>query len=202
MRIAHVLFREVMAWCRFFIIWLPGSMGVFARRLLLKNNLQYCGTMLITEQGVRFFETKKMRFGNDVSIGYGCSFFAQSTEAGIEIGNNVSFNEGVMVNADAGGEISIGNNVIIGPGVVIRSSDHIFTSRDVPIRSQGHLPGTIIIEEDVWIAANVVIVGNVRVGRGAVIAAGAVVVKDVSPYFVVGGVPAMKIKDRPNNQKK
>lgn len=202
MRIIYMFFREVMAWCRFFILWLPGSIGVLARRLLLKNAMQYCGAKLTTEQGCRFFETKKIRFGNNISIGYGCSFFAQSTEAGIEVGNNVSFNEGVMVNADVGGSISIGNNVIVGPGVVLRSSDHIFTSRDVPIRSQGHLPGTIVIEEDVWIAANVMVVGNVRIGRGAVVAAGAVVVKDVPTYTVVGGVPARWIKNRPGNREK
>lgn len=54
----------------------------------------------------------------------------------------------------------------------------------------------VVFEGDNWIGANATILKGVRIGEGAVISAGAVVVKDVSPYTVVGGVPAVKIKDR------
>ena len=54
----------------------------------------------------------------------------------------------------------------------------------------------IVIEDDVWIGANVTVVGGVRVGRGAVVAAGAVVTKDVEQYAIVGGVPAKLIRYR------
>lgn len=54
----------------------------------------------------------------------------------------------------------------------------------------------VIIEDDVWIGCNAVIKQGVHIGKGAVIAAGAVVVKDVSPYTIVGGVPAKVIKQR------
>lgn len=199
MYIVYAFLREVMDWCCFLISWLPGRVGILARRLLFKGAMQHCGVKLTTEQGCRFCGVNKMRFGNNVSVGYGCSFFAQATERGIEIGDNVSFNSDVMVNADVGGLIRIGSNSIIGPGTIMRSSDHVFTSRDVSIRYQGHKAGTIVIEEDVWVAANVVVVGNVRIGRGAVIAAGAVVVRDVASYTVVGGVPARLIKERPGN---
>jgi len=65
-----------------------------------------------------------------------------------------------------------------------------------PIRDQGHRPGEIIVEDDVWLGANVTVIGSVRVGQGAVVAAGAVVTKDVEPYSIVGGVPAKFIKKR------
>jgi len=68
-----------------------------------------------------------------------------------------------------------------------------FSDKEIPIRNQGHKPGTIIIKENVWIGANVTIIGNVTIGKGAIIAAGAIVVKDVDDHTIVGGVPAKPI---------
>jgi galactoside O-acetyltransferase len=65
-----------------------------------------------------------------------------------------------------------------------------------PIRLQGHDAGTIVIEDNVWLAANVTVVGGVRIGRGSVIAAGAVVTSDIEPYSIAGGVPARLIRRR------
>jgi galactoside O-acetyltransferase len=90
--------------------------------------------------------------------------------------------------------IEIGNDVLIGPNVVFRASNHNYNDKNTLIRLQGHTGGRIVIEDDVWIASNVVILPNVRVGKGAVIAAGAVVNKDVPSYSLAGGVPAQIIK--------
>ena len=56
--------------------------------------------------------------------------------------------------------------------------------------------GDIIIEDDVWIGANCIILSGVKISRGAIIAAGSVVIKDVAPFTIVGGVPARLIKER------
>jgi acetyltransferase-like isoleucine patch superfamily enzyme len=69
-------------------------------------------------------------------------------------------------------------------------------SKGAAIASQAHSSGEIIIEDDVWIGANAVILRNVRLGQGCVVAAGAVVTKDVAALVVVGGVPARKISLR------
>lgn len=135
-----------------------------------------------------------MRFGRSVTCGERCFFAAVGGE--IDIGDRVAFNTNVHVNASLGKRIRIGNDVLIGPNVVLRSADHRFERIDVPIRNQGHVAGEILIEDDVWIGANVVIVSGVRVGRGAVLAAGAIVTSDVAPLTVVGGVPARLIKSR------
>lgn len=135
-----------------------------------------------------------MRFGRSVTCGERCFFAAVGGE--IDIGDRVAFNTNVHVNASLGKHIRIGNDVLIGPNVVLRSADHRFERIDVPIRNQGHVAGEIVIEDDVWIGANVVIVSGVRVGRGAVLAAGAIVTSDVAPRTVVGGVPARLIKSR------
>jgi galactoside O-acetyltransferase len=121
---------------------------------------------------------------------------AACTDGRIEIGNHVSFNANVYVNACSGGTIRIGNDVLVGPNVVLRASDHRFDDLTRPIRMQGHTAKTIVIEDDVWLGSNVTVVGGVRIGRGSVIAAGAVVTSDVAPYSIVGGVPARLIRKR------
>ncbi len=101
-----------------------------------------------------------------------------------------------MVDASERGTIKIGRDVLIASHVVIRSSNHKFDNRNIPINRQGHTPGTIIIEDDVWIGTSATILPDVVIGKGAVIAAGAVVTKDVEPYTIVSGIPAIKIKER------
>lgn len=97
-------------------------------------------------------------------------------------------------------KIVFGNHVIVGPGVTIVSGDHSIRKIGVPIsKNDEKLPeddADIIIQDDVWIGANVTILKGVTVGRGAVIAAGAVVVKSLPPYGVYGGVPAKMINIR------
>ena len=89
-----------------------------------------------------------------------------------------------------------GNNVAIGPNVVFRASNHKYGKKDILINKQGHQKGRIIIEDDVWISANVVVLPDVTIKKGAVVAAGAVVTKDVEAYKVVGGIPAVNISER------
>lgn len=112
----------------------------------------------------------------------------------VKLGNNLIFNRNVSITARSG--VSLGNDVLLGPNVVINDSNHLFKDRDKPITTQGHTAEEIVIEDDVWIAANSVILKGVHIGKGAVVAAGSVVTKDVPPYTVVAGVPARKIKNR------
>ena len=92
-------------------------------------------------------------------------------------------------------EISIGRGVTIGPNVCIYDHDHnlkfLLDKKLSPIVS-----APVVVEEKVWIAANATILKGVRIGKGAVVAAGSVVTKDVPPYAIVGGVPAKVIKMR------
>ena len=117
----------------------------------------------------------------------------------IQIGDNVGVNHNVFIVGGPQSGISIGNYVLIGPNVVLRSSDHDFSDPDKPIRLQGHIHGTIVIEDDVWLGANVVVTKNVRIGKGSVIGAGSVVTKDIPPYSVAVGTPARVISSRRKN---
>lgn len=110
----------------------------------------------------------------------------------------------------------IGKFTCIGPNVKIGLAEHptnTFVSVHPLFYSKSKLLGLNFVNEnyfeefkktvigcDVWIGANVVIVGGVKIGHGAIIASGAVVTKDVLPFEIVGGVPAKKIKTRFNNE--
>lgn len=112
----------------------------------------------------------------------------------LTIGDDVAINDNVWINA-AGG-ISIGNYVIIGPKSVIHSANHKFDDVDIPIQKQGHYFKHTVIENDVWLAAAVVVTPGARIGKGSVIGAGSVVVGDIPPYSVAVGVPARVVKSR------
>lgn len=94
--------------------------------------------------------------------------------------------------------VTIGDHVIMGPDVKIYSRNHKADRLDIPIQDQGKHYLTTYIGNDVWIGANVIIVAGVKVGNHSIIAAGAVVTKDVPDYAVVGGVPAKIIRNRKN----
>lgn len=114
-------------------------------------------------------------------------------------GRNITIgdNSGIGINAFLSGRVIIGNNVMMGPDVVILTQNHKFDRLDIPMLEQGfkdEQPVTIC--DDVWIGVRTIILPGVTVGKGAIIAAGAVVTKDVPEYAIVGGNPARVIKMR------
>jgi acetyltransferase-like isoleucine patch superfamily enzyme len=94
------------------------------------------------------------------------------------------------------GGLTIGRNVIVAGQTMMVPANHVFTDVNVPIKDQGQTAQGITIEDDVWIGAGVKILDGVRIGAGAVVAAGAVVNRDVPARAVVAGVPARVIKMR------
>ena len=113
----------------------------------------------------------------------------------IELGENCSVNEYCMLYGHGG--LKIGNNVSIATGTVIVPANHNFSRRDVPFKLQGSTGHGIALEDDIWVGANATILDGVRIGKGAIVGAGAVVTRDVAPYTIVGGTPARFIKERP-----
>jgi len=108
----------------------------------------------------------------------------------IHVGDNFFANYNFVV-LD-GAEVRIGNNVFIAPNVGLYTAGHPL---DASVRNTGiEYAKPIVIEDDVWIGAGVSVCPGVTIGRGAVIAAGSTVTKDVAPYSLVGGVPAKFIK--------
>lgn len=109
---------------------------------------------------------------------------------GLILGRNVNINQKCMLDT-RGGNITIGNYVDIAPEVNIWTLEHDFNHADFP-----SVGAPVVIEDFVWIANRAIILPGVKIGKGAVVAAGAVVTKDIAPWTIVGGVPAKKIGDR------
>lgn len=94
-------------------------------------------------------------------------------------------------------EISIGKDCLIASGCRFIDHDHGYNDRNIPMNiSTTGKEASICIEEDVWLGCNVVVLKGVTIGKGAIIAAGAVVNTSVPAYEMWGGVPARKIGER------
>ncbi len=111
-----------------------------------------------------------------------------------DFGKNITIGRDVFINSgchfqDQGG-ITIGDGSLIGHNVVLATINHDLT----PLNNRENHYAPIVIEEHVWIGSNATILPGVTIGRWAVVAAGAVVTKDVEEYTVVGGVPAKEIR--------
>jgi acetyltransferase-like isoleucine patch superfamily enzyme len=107
----------------------------------------------------------------------------------VHIGDNCSF--GFHVVLDARGGLSIGSNCNISSDVAIWTAEHDVQSPDFH-----YVTEPVIIGDYAWISHRAIILPGITVGPGAVVAAGAVVTKDVPPYTIVAGVPATKTGDR------
>lgn len=119
---------------------------------------------------------------------------------GLSIGNHAAIGRRVVIEVDG----SIGDFCLIAAGVqIVGRRDHDIDVVGTPIAfttwvgDRGPLPeDRVEIGNDVWIGANALVLGGVRIGSGAVIAAGAVVTRDVDEFSVVGGNPARQISER------
>ena len=112
----------------------------------------------------------------------------------MEIGNNVSFQP--MVYIEAYGGVKIGDDVSLAEGASLFSVNHGFDEVDTPIKDQPLTALPIEVESNVWIGAKATVLGGVKIARGTIVAAGAVVNKDTTINSTVAGVPAKTIKER------
>lgn len=172
--------------------WIPTPLGVALRLVAWRRFFRNCGSARFAT-GLAIAGMRCISIGDGCRIGRGC--FLTAEKGRLWLGSNVAVSPLCNIGADHG-EIEIEKNVAIGPGTVIRAANHRFDTRSVPIMEQGHVPGKVKIEEDVWIGANCVILPDVIIEKGAIIGAGAVVTRDVRAYTIVGGVPARQIGSR------
>lgn len=196
--------------------WIPTAFGLAIRGVFYRAILRIDGWAAI-EKNVR------LRFGNNIRLGHGVYLdenvylhacpqgieigpetiimhgailhvynFRQMPHSGIKIGRNSLIGEYTVIRGQGG--VTIGDRVYTSPFTQIIAVNHVFSDPRRSFTEQGITAEGIIIEDDVWLGASAVITDGVRIGRGAVVAAGAVVTQDVPPHTVVGGVPAKVLK--------
>jgi acetyltransferase-like isoleucine patch superfamily enzyme len=179
----------------------------FYREAMLRG-IQYIFGMFIFDMPPlltirNFIMSQLFHAGKGLSLGNSCFFlcphFEEVNQHLLIFGENVSLNRNVEI--DYSGGVIIGNNVWISQNVLIETHEHVISKAPKSLwiikRSQ------LVIEDEAWIGANVIILASAnRVGKGAIVAAGAVVVKDVPDMAIVGGVPAKNIgmRDKENEE--
>ena len=162
--------------------WWPRIRGVD----LSDNVVFFPGALLL-----RF--PRNIHIGSGALILSGAHFCPCNPQAHIHIGSRTSLGFHSFVYAS--GQITIGDDCQIAPFVYIVDSDHGIR-KDTLMNRQPNVVNPISIGNDVWIGAHAVVLAGVTIGQGAVIAAGAVVNRDVEPYAIVGGIPARHLGER------
>lgn len=196
--------------------WIPTVAGIALRALVYRFVLQMQGIAAI-ENGVR------MRFADHITLGRNAyidqGVYLHACPAGIQIGENSFVMHGsvlhvynfrelphafIRIGANSligelnvlrgQGGITIGDRVYTAPMVQMLAVNHMFDDPTRPMTEQGITAEGIIVEDDVWIGAGAIITDGVRICKGSVVAAGAVVTQDVPTYTVVGGTPARVLR--------
>jgi len=143
----------------------------FVRSFVMKFMLGRCGKNVIFDYKCYIRPPKCVHIGSDIYLGRGMRIFAYNQEY----------------------TVTISDHVFIGPDAYLTVLAHDYSTSRLK-----NIYGSIFVGENVWIAARAVICPGVRIGNGAVVAAGAVVTKDVDPYTIVAGIPARVIGQRPS----
>lgn len=168
----------------------------------VSRNFRRFGDSVVTPTFRKLAGGKYITVGDGVIIGKSVTLTAWDRyqqdcySPEIVIGNNSSIGDDSHLTAING--IYIGNNVRSGKKILITDNAH-GASDPVLLDTAPHLRplfsrGKVIIEDNVWIGEKASIMAGVRIGRGSIIAANSVVTKDIPPYSVVAGVPAVIIK--------
>jgi hypothetical protein len=147
---------------------IPGLLGLLLRRAYYRKMLPRCG------EGCTF------------------SFGTILTKADVTFGDRVSLGLGCLVSA-----AEFGSDIVVGPGACFISGrrQHGFARRDIPMSQQPGELRTLRIGDDTWFGAGAIVMDDV--GKGAIVAAGAVVSLPIAEYTIVGGNPAKVIAERP-----
>ncbi len=155
--------------------------------------------MYLIREHIMFFPSRTVRHyfirKQISSCGKNCGFLLGleiRNGRNVSIGNNVVINKKVLLDG-RGGKLVIGNNVDIAQETNIWTLEH-----DVNSSVHAAKGGEVLIEDYVWIASRATIMPGVKIGKGAIVASGSVVTKDVLPMNIVGGVPAKVIGMRDN----
>lgn len=165
----------------------------------LKGTVKKFGKGSVLAPGVKLYTPQFISIGENTSIMSHCvieTCSVNSNKPQLEIGNRVSLGEYSHITCT--NKVTIGNGVLTGRFVLITDNSHGNNTKEVadiaPLAREIHSNGPVHIGDNVWIGDKVTILPNVTIGKGCIIAANAVVTKDILEYSVAAGVPAKVIK--------
>jgi len=157
-----------------------------AATVFWRTNLGALGAGSIIQAGVTIRYPGNIEIGHATSVGRGATIAQEFSDGRCVIGNDVII--AVDVRLDFSGDLQIGNDVVVSAGATLLTHSHGRNPKSSPQKTP------LVIEDGVWIGTNVIVIEGVsRIGRGSVIAAGAVVTRPVAPHSIMAGVPAKVI---------
>jgi acetyltransferase-like isoleucine patch superfamily enzyme len=196
--------------------WVPGALGLFLRSKLYPLIVGHVGRNVAFGANVVLRHPHKISIADNVVVDDNCCLDAKGTtnrgivlERGVFLGRNTILsckNGDILLDEDANigfnvevfsaADVRIGKRVLVAAYTYLVGGDHLYDRVDVPVLEQGRTARGIDVGDNVWLGAHVVVADGVRIGRDAVIGAGAVVTGDIPEFHVAAGVPARVIRDR------
>jgi acetyltransferase-like isoleucine patch superfamily enzyme len=196
--------------------WVPGALGFLLRSMLYPLLLGKAGRGVTFGMGIVLRHPGKIRLGDHVVIDDYCCLDAKGTDnRGIDIGarafvgrNTIltckngdiliddDANLGVNVEVSSAHRVRVGRKVLIAAYTYLVGGDHLYDRTDIPVLDQGRTARGIEIDDHAWLGAHVVVTDGCRVGRDAIVGAGAVVVGDIPDFAIATGTPAKVVRDR------
>lgn len=196
--------------------WVPGALGLALRARLYPLILGSVGRNVVFGAHVTIRHPHKIRIGSNVVIDDQCCLDAKGTDnTGIEIGDGVFIGRNTILSCKNGdiriddranigfnceifsaSRVRVGRAVLMAAYTYLVGGDHLYDRTDIPVLDQGRTARGIEVDDHVWLGTHVVVTDGTRIGRDAIIGAGAVVTGEVPEYAIAVGIPAKVVRDR------
>ncbi|MGQ0735709.1 MAG: acyltransferase [Acidobacteriota bacterium] len=211
--LAPLLLFELVTLC---CAWMPGALGLFLRSKLYPLILGRVGRNVIFGVNVTLRHPHKIVVGDHVVIDDGCCLDAKGTDnTGIVIGTGVFVGRNTILSCKNGdiliedhanigfnceifsaSRVRVGKRLLMAAYTYLVGGDHLYDRIDIPVLDQGRTARGIDVDDHVWLGTHVVVTDGSRIGRDAIIGAGAVVVGEIPAFSVATGIPARVVRDR------
>jgi len=196
--------------------WVPGALGLFLRARLYPLVLGRVGRNVVFGANVTLRHPHKIAIGDNVVIDDQCCLDAKGTDnRGVVLGNGVFVGRNTILSCKNGdivlddranlgfnceifsaSTVRVGADVLMAAYTYLVGGDHLYDRVDIPVLQQGRTARGIDVGSGVWLGTHVVITDGSRVGRDAIIGAGAVVVGEIPEFAIAVGTPAKVLRDR------
>ncbi len=201
--------------------FIPGAAGMVLRKLFWPKMFKLCGKETVFGYGIVVRQPQKIVLGNSVVMSEYCILDGRSEsdssslelgdrtilsnnvmlsckDGSITIGKDVGINAQAIIQSTNGNHVEIGDDCIIGQRcLVVGGGNYDISDKSELIRTSPITKdGGIVLENNVWLGANVSVLGGVTVGQGSVAGAGAVVSRSIPSFSICMGIPARVVRER------
>jgi acetyltransferase-like isoleucine patch superfamily enzyme len=196
--------------------WVPGALGLLLRSRLYPRLLGRCGRNVTFGANVVLRHPHKISVGDNVVIDDNCCLDAKGSDnVGITIGSGVfvgrntilsckngdielddQANIGFNVEIFAASRVRVGKKVLIAAYCYLVGGDHLYDRIDIAVLEQGRTARGIEVDDNAWLGAHAVVTDGSRVGKDAIIGAGAIVIGEIPDFSIAAGVPARILRNR------